>query len=95
MDTWEQYQRDQARQNLADIAQYTRDQRREPIGGYRPQPKITHVNIDLTPVVLIVQAWNRFARRHLPKRVRVTLNTIFILIPVLIVIRFVLLIYGH
>lgn len=89
MDSWEQYQRDQARQNLADIAQYTRDQRREPIGGYRPQPKVTHVNIDLTPVVMIVQAWNRFARRHLPKPVRVTLNTIFILIPVILVISFV------
>ena len=44
--------------------------------------------ISLGPVVLIVRAWNRFARRRLPKPVHMTINTIVILIPVLLVIRF-------
>lgn len=95
MDSWEQYQRDQARRNLADIAQYTRDQRREPLGGYRPQPKVTHVNIDLGPLVMIVQGWNRFARRHLPKPVHYTINTVVILFFVLIVASFVASLMGH
>jgi hypothetical protein len=92
MDSWEQYQQNQARQNLADIAQYTRDQQRlqrGPIGGHRPQPQQTHVNIDLTIVVVIVQAWNRFARRHIPKPLHMTINTVVILAIVLLVIGIV------
>jgi hypothetical protein len=95
MDSWEQYQQYRARQDLADIAQYTRNQQREPIGGYRPQPQVTHVNIDLTPVVMLVRAWNRFARRHLPKPVRVTVNTVVIVFILLVALRFVLILTGH
>jgi hypothetical protein len=96
--THEEYQQFRARQDLADIAQYTRDQQqrqRGPMGGYRPQPQVTHVNINLTPVVLFVRAWNRFARRHLPKPLHMTINTIVILFVVLLVVSFVWKLDGH
>jgi hypothetical protein len=40
-------------------------------------------------------AWNRFARRYLPKPVRVTVNTVVILAIVLLVIGIVQSITGH
>jgi hypothetical protein len=44
---------------------------------------------------MLVGAWNRFARRHLLKPVRVTVNTVVILAIVLLVIGIVQSITGH
>jgi hypothetical protein len=95
MDPWEQHQRNQARRDLRDIADNAREQQRARLNYRPPVQQGPHVNIDLGPVVMAVRAWNRFARRRLPKGVRITLNTIFILIPVLLVIGFVQSITGH
>ena len=96
MEPWQRdiYERQMA-QDMHDIAESARAQRHGPLGGHRPQSQQTHVNIDLTPVVVLVRAWNRFARRRLPKPVRITINTIVILFVVLVVFDFVRAITGH
>ena len=96
MEPWQRdiYERQMA-QDMHDIAESARARQRGPLGGYRPQRQQTHVNIDLTPIVVLVRAWNRFARRRLPKPVHITINTIVILVVVLVVFDFVRAITGH
>jgi hypothetical protein len=95
MPTWNPNRAPQNATNLRDIArdqdfqsQLMRNQyEAEFRQGYRASgPGMV---IDLSIVFVLFRAWRRFSRRHLPRPVRVTINTAAVVFAVLCVVAVV------
>lgn len=86
-------QREQMARDLHLLADAERKRRMSQ--AKHPTLYVNDTAISLGPVIAIVRAWNRFARRHLPRPVYMTINTGVILFVVLMVVMFVLSLMGH